>query len=145
MRDDGFHYSKSNFLRKVSLEDFRDVVNIARKAIAKTHRSVIVEVETAETIESYNYQKTNHLCDGFEYKVHNGELYDLDQLTKEVWERSLDITVTIKDMEGSLPFRIWVFCDRCEEARRIYLYGQCLDSATRKHLVDAFEIKSLAE
>lgn len=122
-----FRFSRDKrLLQRVSLSDFirasRSLVQVVQ-AERPGARAVVL---TCEDPVTHAYSQVTFGSDEVENALQGRRDYLPDQLTKDVWDRSLNIQLTIKDPSDSEPFMICMSCDKQSDGGRIKFYGQCI-------------------
>lgn len=138
MSDNGFKFSHDKRFRKVSFGEFLATAQALCQTVSDSRNTVDIEVVTAEDHMTYNYTTTTFLSDEIEDALKNRKRYTLGELTQEVWDRSFDIQITLRDEQDEKPFMICVSCDKHADAKRMKFYGQCLDEETCRVVVSKF-------
>ena len=127
---DGFRFSRDKRFRKVSFEEFLSTAKRLHETIAATCSTASVEVFTAEDFSTYNYTTVTFWSEEIRTILEQKKKYALDELTREVWDRSLDVQITWRDEKNQKSFMICMSCDKYADIRRIRFYGQGLDEKT---------------
>ena len=130
MSGNEFRFSHDKRFKRVSFEEFLEIARELCEIGASVRSSADAEVITAEDNTTYNYTTTTFLSDEIKEALKQRKRYSLDELTQEVWDRSFDVQVTLKDEKDPKPFMICVSCDKYADAKRVKFYGQCLDEIT---------------
>lgn len=144
MSKDGFRFSHDKRFKKVSFDEFLTMAKSLCQTVSEHRSAVDIEVVTAEDHTTYNYTTTTFWSDEIEEALKNRKHYTLDELTREVWDRSFDIQVTLRDEQDSKPFMICISCDKYADAKRMMFYGQCLDEETHYAIVNEFRCSSFS-
>lgn len=123
-----FRFSRDKrFLLSVSFSDFVRISRELARAVQAKRPDACVRVLTCEDPATHAYSQVTFGTDEVEDALQRRREYALDDLTKDVWSRSLSIQLTIKDPNDRSPFMICASCDRRSDGRRIRFYGQCVD------------------
>ncbi|MHB1118296.1 MAG: hypothetical protein ACYCZ7_02110 [Minisyncoccota bacterium] len=140
---DGFRFSHDHRFGAVSYIEFLVMARLLCQTVSKYRDTVDIDVLTAEDSTTYNYTTTTFLSDDVEKALENRKCYTLDELTREVWDRSFHVKLVLRD-EKTQSFMVCISCDKFADAKRLRFYGQCLDEATHYALVNKFHHASLS-
>ncbi|KKS57822.1 MAG: hypothetical protein UV22_C0012G0028 [Parcubacteria group bacterium GW2011_GWA2_42_35] len=141
MSQDGFRFSHDKRFWAVSFEEFLATASALCQIVSSRRNTLNIEVVTAEDYTTYNYTTTTFLLDEDEIER---KRYMLDELTQEVWDRSFNVQVTLRDEQDSKPFMICVSCDKYADRKRMKFYGQCLDEDTCHVVISKFRHATLS-
>lgn len=144
MREDGFRFSHDRRFGGVSFGEFLATAKALCETVSSIRNSVDVEVVTAEDERTYHYTTTTFWSNEIEKALKKRRRYSLNKLTQEVWNRSLDVQVSLRDEQDRKPFMICVSCDKYDDYKRIKFYGQGLDEQTRQAVSRKFRRLSLS-
>lgn len=144
MSKDGFRFSHDRRFGKISFGEFLATAKALYKTVSDCRSAIDIEVVTAEDSMTYIYTTTTFCSDEIDEGLKNRKHYTLNELTREVWDRSFDVQVTIRDRQDQTPFMICVSCDKYTDAKRMRFYGQGLDEETCRVVVGKFHRASLS-
>ena len=122
----------------VSFEKFLATARNVCQSISAHRGNIDVEILTAEDGETYGYTTTTLWSEEIEEALTKRKRYSLDELTEDVWNRSLNVQVTVRDKKSPGNFMVYVSCDKHADRKRLKFYGQCLDENTSRALTDRF-------
>jgi len=100
--------------------------------------SIRMEVLTCEDEKTYNFSTVTFATKEAEEALQNRRSYTLAQFSEEVWKKSFNVDLILKDDTDPNPFMICLSCDRCADATRLMFYGQCLDQSMQDQILKAF-------
>lgn len=142
--NDSLRFSRDKrFGRKVTFAEFLENATKLVAIVQDIRPSVKVEVLTCEDGRTYNFSTVTFDTEEAEEALQNRRSYTLAQFSEEVWGRSFNVDLIIKDDSDANPFMICLSCDRCADAGRAIFYGQCLDQGTHDQILTAFAEQSL--
>lgn len=144
MSKDGFRFSRDKRFKKVSLDEFLATAKSLCQTVSEHRSTMDIEVVTAEDRVTYNYTTTTFWSGEIEEALGNRKHYTLDELTQEVWDRSFNVQVTLRDEQDFRPFMICVSCDKHADVKRMKFYGQCLNEETHRAVVNEFSRPSFS-
>jgi hypothetical protein len=125
-----FRFSRDKrFLLSVSLSDFLRTSRNLAQVVQAERPGASVLVLTCEDPTTHAYSQVTFAADEVTDALQQRREYSLDELTKDVWDRSLSIQVGIKDANDPGSFMICVSCDKHSDGGRIAFYGQCVNNA----------------
>lgn len=131
-------FSRDKRWGKVSFEEFRRTAEALYGMVAAIRPSVCPEIITCEDKKTYEYSTVTFGLPGVDEALKKRKSYSLSELTEEIWERSFNVQLTLKDEKDPQPFMICLTCDRYDDPKRMRFYGQCLDSATQTRMFETF-------
>ncbi len=131
-------FSRDKRWGKVSFEEFKRTAEALYALVTSARPSVSAEILTCEDGVTYSWSTVTFDLPGMDEALKERKSYQLSGLTKEIWERSFDVQLTLKDKEDAQPFMICLSCDCYADPKRMRFYGQCLDSATRTRMFETF-------
>jgi hypothetical protein len=121
-----FRFSRDKrFLNRVSFTEFMAAVNTLVALTRATKPSATVELLTCEDTDTYMYSLVTFASDEVTEALKKRKSYALGNFTKEIWERSMSISLVLKDPGDPEPFMICLSCDKLGEAWSLNFYGQC--------------------
>lgn len=144
MSQDGLRFSRDKRFKRVSFEEFLATARALCETVSAVRSSLDTRVVTAEDHTTYNYSTVTFLSKERMEALGNRKHYSLDELTQDVWDRSFDVRVILRDEHDPRPFMICVSCDKYDDAKRMKFYGQCLDGRTYQQVVDGFRRSSFS-
>ena len=144
MSEHGFRFSHDKRFKRVSFEEFLGIARELCEIVASVRSSADIEVVIAEDHTTYNYTTTTFWSDEIWEALKQRKVYSIDELTQEVWDRSFNVQVILKDEKDPKQFMICVSCDKYADAKRLKFYGQCLDERTHQRVVSKFRRSSLS-
>lgn len=144
MSEHGFRFSHDKRFNKVSFQEFLATARALSHTVSTHRSSVDVKIITAEDHTTYDYTTTTFWWDVIEEALKSRKRYSVDDLTQEVWGRSFDVQLTLRDKQDPKPFMICMSCDKHAAAKRIQFFGQGLDEQTYQAVVGEFRRSSLS-
>jgi len=144
MSEHNFRFSHDKRLKGVSFNEFLKTARELCEAVVSVRSSVDITVLTCEDDTTYNYSTSSFASVEHSKAIKNRKSYTLDEFTEEVWDRSLNAQLTLKDQEDPKPFMICLSCDMCADAKSMKFYGQCLDGTTYQAIVSKFRSPTLS-
>jgi len=145
MREDKsqFRFSYDQRFRKVSFGKFLKIARELCEAVVSIRNSVDITVITSEDHRTYDYSTVTFMSDEITEALKGRKEYPFDRFTQNVWDRSFNVQVTLKDKKDPKPFMICLSCNKHADAKRIMFYGQCLDETTYQRVVSKFRHPTL--
>lgn len=137
-----FSRDKRFFARTTSFEEFMQAVTELAETTKKVRPLVSIELITCEDAETHRYAHVTFVADEVDEALKGRKTYALEEFTKEVWERSMDVQLTLKDANDSKPFMICLSLDKRDEPRSMKFYGQAVEQELVDHIRDTFSHSS---
>lgn len=126
--DDMIRYSIKNPLSDIRLSDYKALARSLEESLAKTSHNI--EGRTllfTNHDDYYNYSGITVPSREVEDAFKRREEIDLSELTDEIWKKSYDVTLSLKDTDSSQDsYMITLSCER-KAPYVISVYGQGLD------------------
>ncbi len=140
-----FRFSRDKrFLLSVSFSDFARTARDLVQAVQAERPGASVLVLTCEDPTTHAYSQVTFAANEVTDALQQRREYSLEELTGDVWSRSLSIQIVIKDPNDPAPFMICVSCDKHSDGGRINFYGQCVNDGLMDLIHQVFGRSSFA-
>ena len=126
----GFRFSRDKWFGWFTFPGFFETAQALTQLVKSARPTATVEVITCEDFETYRYANISFDCDEVNAALEKRKHYSLENFTKDVWKRSKDVQLTLKDPADPNPFMVTLSCDRYCDSGRLMFYGQEVDPKT---------------
>lgn len=126
----------------VRLDEFVIVASQLSKLISAWKPFCQTEVLTCEDGETYACRQSSFEDDVVTERSEQRNSYQVDELSNEIWEKSLHLSLVIKTEGHSDTFMILLSVDRRKSPKKMSFFGQGLDLEQVERIIHTYAAKS---
>ncbi len=129
-----FSREKRLMLGTITFADFISAARTLTALVEEYRPAASVEVLTCEDFMTYQWSTVTFSTEKASAALTRRRSYLFDEFDHEVWCRSLEVGIYIKDKEDPRPFMIALSCDKHGDDKRMFFYGQAVDADLYKEI-----------
>ena len=135
-----FRFSRDKrYFRHISFLEFAETAKKLAELTKSSRPNANVEMLTCEDMNTHQYSHVTFMADEVTEARKGRKSYPLEgEFTKEVWERSMSVQLTLKDDADPEPFMICLSCDKQDKPRSMQFYGQCVEQELFDRIYETF-------
>lgn len=119
-----------------SFEEFTRTATQLAEMVKTASPTASVEVLTCEDRKTHKYSQVTIIAEEVTEALKGRRSYTLEDLTKDVWDRSMSLQLTIN--LDPKPCMICLSLDRREEPGSMKFYGQSVEPSLQDLIIDTF-------
>ena len=133
-----FRFSYDKHFGGWSYEDFMMRANLLEKIVKETRHDIESKILTCEDKNTYNWSTVSFAMDEVRDNLSNRKEYNLQNIDKSIWSRSLDVSHFMNIPNDKNYFMINLSLDKVAEKNRLMFYGQGVDEETLQNIGNKF-------
>lgn len=119
-----FRFSRDKrFHSRISFEEFMQAAIMLVAMTKKARPSASVEILTTEDSRTHRHSQATFEADEVADALKGRKSYSLEEFTDDIWNRSMSVQLTLRDIEDPKPFMICLSHDK-DQMQSIKFYGQ---------------------
>jgi len=137
-------FSINNIFRDVSLDQFKNTAERLELSLRKDRPEITSELLLNTNRYDYDtYGSLTIIIPELEEALKRREKYQLSDLNEELWKKSFEIGLYIKDNSIKEPYMVCL-TGGIRESKKMFFYSQCLDEKSQE-VFDSFKKTGLLQ
>lgn len=137
-------FSIDNRFRQVSLDQFKDTAEILESSLRNVRPEILSELLLTTNGCDYNgYGSLTIDTPETQEALDKRERYSLDDLDGDLWKKSFETGLYIKDKSVTEPYMVCLTAES-REPKKLFFYAQCMDEKSQE-VFDSFKQSGLLQ